>query len=99
MFGRFQTDILPGLAAIVGSIDAVAVRDTPLAVVFARAHPRRQRILRIEHEATNRVRTLAIEYRRPGCSCIQSFPHAARGSRDEIVRRIAGIDCQTDYSS
>src|SRR5262249_2059778 len=42
----FEADVLPGFAAIVGAVDAVAIADAALAVVLAGADPDDARVLR-----------------------------------------------------
>src|SRR6185436_18710065 len=39
VLGALEAHVLPALAGVVGAVDAVPVRDAPLAVVFAGAHP------------------------------------------------------------
>ena len=50
-------------AAVDRLVDAVAVADAALAVVLAGADPDRERILRIDRHAADRVRALPVEDR------------------------------------
>ena len=91
-----QPDVLPGLAAVVALVDAVAVADAALAVVLAGADPDDVRVLRVEGDAADGVRTLAVEDRRPGGAGVGRLPHAAGGHRDEVMGAVARVDREAD---
>ena len=63
------------------------------------ADPNDAGILRIERVATNRVRTLVVEDRRPGDAGIGRLPHAARRNGREVVRAIGRMDRETDNAA
>ena len=58
-------------------VNAVAVADAPLAVVLAGADPDDVRILRVDHDAADRVRAFAVEDRRSR-SCRRSSSSTRR---------------------
>ena len=92
MLGVLEADVLPGLAAVDRPVDAVAVGDAALAVVLAGADPDRERVLRVERDAADRVRALAVEDRRPGRARVGRLPDAARGDRDVPDRVVPRVD-------
>src|SRR5262249_31639420 len=77
-----EAEVLPGLAAVVGAINAVAVADAALAVVLAGADPDDVGVLRVEDDAADRVRALVVEDRRPGGAGVGGLPDAAGGRRN-----------------
>ena len=89
----FRPDVSPASAAVVRTINAVAVTDASLAVVFARADPDGRRIFGIESDRTDRKRAFVVKNRRPCRAVVNRFPNAAGCDRDVIlgaVRRING---------
>src|SRR5205807_10258287 len=76
VFGRLETQVLPALAAVVGTVDAVAIADAALAVVLAGADPDDVRILGIEDDGADRVGAFVVEDGRPGDAGVVGFPDA-----------------------
>src|SRR5262249_37192769 len=97
--GCFQADVLPGSAAVIRAINAVAIRHAALAVVFACSHPNRERVFRIDPDRADRIRAFVVEDRSPGGSCVGSLPHPARGSANEIASVICGINRDAAHAS
>src|ERR1700730_9130143 len=99
MLRLLQSNIPPGLAAILALVDTVTIRDAALVVVLARPHPHDRRILRMDDNCADRVRPLRIEHRRPGGTVVGGSPDAAGRGRYEITLGIFGVDCESDYSA
>src|SRR5262249_62369334 len=80
-----QADVAPGLATVVGAVDAVAVGDAALAVVLAGADPDDERVLRVEGDGADGVGALVVEDGGPGGAGVGDLPDAARGGGDVVV--------------
>ena len=80
----------------VGLVDAVAERDAALAVVLTGAGPDDVRVVRIEPQAADRVRRLAVEHRLPGRAAVGGLPDAARGGGREVALGVLGVDREVD---
>src|SRR5262249_53482527 len=91
-----QADVAPGLAAVVGAVDAVAVGDAALAVVLRGADPDDVGVLRVEGDGADGVRALVIEDGDPGGAGVAGLPDAARSGRDVIVAGVLRIDREGD---
>src|SRR5713226_576478 len=81
----FQTDVVPGLAAIVRTIDAVAEGDVAAYAGFARTDINYIGIGVRHRDAADRGGILLVEERIPGNAPVRGFPNAAR-HRAKIVR-------------
>src|SRR5207248_9178659 len=92
VLGRLEAHVFPGLATVVGAVDAVAVADAALAVVLAGADPDHVRVLRVEDHGANGVRAFVVEDGRPGGAGVGRLPHAARGGGHEVVAAVARVD-------
>ncbi len=77
-----QADVLPRLPAVVGPVDAVAVRHRALAVVLAAPDPDDERVLRIDREAADRVGALLVEDRLEARAVVRRLPDAPGRRRD-----------------
>ncbi len=95
----FQPHVLPGFAAIVGAVDAVAIGDATLAVVFSRADPDHVRIFGIEDHGADGVGAFAIEDRSPGGARVDSLPDTAGCGANVIRALVAGVDGEGDHAS
>src|SRR5205823_6146892 len=91
--------VLPGLAAIIRTIETAAIRDATLAVVLSRADPNRQRIFGIDRNRADGIRTFAIKDRSPRRSIIHRFPNATRGGGNEKVRRVIRLNREANHSA
>ena len=93
VLGILEPQVLPRHAAVVRPVDAVAVRDAALRVVLAGADPDRQRVLRVERHAADRVRPLVVEDRGPrraGVDRLPDIPRRGRHVADRVVLRVDG---------
>ena len=84
--------LLPGATGVVGSIDAVAIRDAALRIVFAGADPDRRGVLRVQHHCTDGERTLSVKDRCPGGATVLGFPDATGRCTDVHDPRVARVD-------
>jgi hypothetical protein len=91
MLGVFQTDVLPRLAGVVGAIEAIAITDAALAVVFAGADPDDLRIPGVQRDGADRIRSFIVEDRSPGRTGIGRLPHSARSHCDIICACVPGM--------
>ena len=82
VLGLREPHVRPGLAAVEALVDAVAEADVTAADVLARPDPDRFRIGRIDGDAADGIRPLAIEDRRPGRAGVLGLPYAARADGD-----------------
>ena len=96
VLGGLEAHVLPALPAVLAPVDAVAVADAPLRVVLARAHPDHVGVPRVDRDAADRVRPLAVEDRRPGRAAVVGPPHAAGGDRQEPPLLVGGVDRDVD---
>src|SRR5437867_2420937 len=85
--GVFQADVVPGFAAIVGTIDAITEGDVAADASFATAHVDDIRIRIGDGNGANRGGGLLLEERIPGVATVGGFPNAAGDSaKIESVR-------------
>src|SRR5262249_52237830 len=96
VLGLLQADLVPGLAAVDGFVDAVAVADRALAVVLAGAYPDDVGVLRVQGDVADRVGALFVENGRPGGAGVLGLPDAAAGDRDIVVSAVGGVDGEAD---
>src|SRR5262249_50731026 len=96
VLGLLQSDLLPGLPAVGGFVNAVAVADGALAVVLAGADPDGAGIFRVQLDVADGVGTLAIEDRRPGDAGVGGLPDPAGGHRDVVVTAVVRVDGEAD---
>ena len=89
-FGR--PDFLPRVPCVRALIDAVAIPDRALRLVFARTQPDHVRILRVHHDYAERVRPFIVEHRLKVKPAIGGLPQPARRRRDVPRAAILGID-------
>src|SRR5262249_6728781 len=99
VLGVLEADVLPGLAAVVGAVDAVAVGDAALAVVLPRTDPDDVRVLRVEGDVADRVGALVVEDRRPAGAGVGRLPDAARGGGDVVMAAVFRVDREADDAS
>src|ERR1700722_8499853 len=99
MLRLLQSNIPPGLAAILALVDTVTIGDAALVVVLARPYPHHRRILGIDYHRADRVRPLRIEHRRPGRAVVSGPPDTAGRGRYEITLGIFGVDRESDYTA
>ena len=74
----FQPHLGEAGAAVDGFVKSIAIAHAALAVVLAGTHPDDQVVVGINADTADRVRTVAIEDRRPGRAGIPRLPHASR---------------------
>ena len=79
-----QPHMLPGRAAVLGPINAIAIERATHIVLLAGTEPDGVGILRVERHRAHRDAALAFENRRPGRPGVHRFPQPAR--------RAGGID-------
>src|SRR5688572_12629546 len=77
-----EAEVLPGLAAVGGLVDAIAERDRVADVGFARADVDHVGIPGFEREVANGLDRLLVEERRPGGAGVGALPDAARCASD-----------------
>ena len=82
VFGVGKSDCVPVVAAIARTIDSGADRDAVAHPGFARPHPNRLRIGRIDGYRANRERGLLVKNRLESYAAIHRLPHAAAGRAD-----------------
>src|SRR5262252_2308082 len=99
MLGRFEAHVLPALAAVVGSIDTIAVADASLAVVFSSANPDHVWILGIENHRADGIGAFVVEHRCPGCPRVGRLPDAARSGSHEELTPVIGIDREAHHAA
>ena len=75
-----QPHMLPGRAAILRPIDAIAIERAAHIVLLAGAEPDGVGILRVKRYRPHRHAALAFEDGRPACPGIHRLPQAARGA-------------------
>ena len=90
--GGLEADVLPGLAAVDGPVDAVAPRYAALVVVLAGADPHHVRVVRVKADHADRVALLAVEQWLVGDAVVVGHPQAAGRGADEVTVRSGGID-------
>ena len=91
VLGVLQPLVGPGVAAVLGKIDAVAKAHVAAADVFARADPDPIRLRGIDGDVADRVRHLLVEQRSPGDARVFCFPDPARTHGhvpDAVVSRV-----------
>ena len=79
-----EPHIFPGLAAVDGFVNAIAVGHAALRIVLTCPDPHDVGIIRIELDDTDRIRSLAIENRCPGDAIVVGLPEITRGGGDEV---------------
>src|SRR5262249_15913030 len=94
VLGGGQADVAPGLAAVVGAVDAVAVADAALAVVLAGADPDDLGVPRVEGDGADGVGAFVFEDGRPGGAGVGGLPDPAGGGRDVPGGAVLGVDGQ-----
>src|SRR5258708_1940336 len=85
VLGEFEAYVAEGAPAVFALIDAVAVGDTALVVVLARAHPDDGGGLGVASNPTDGVGAVAVEDRSPGGAVIGSGEDVAGCQSDEVV--------------
>src|SRR6266446_10166568 len=98
MLRRFQADVLPALAAVIGAVDAVAVTDAALAIVFAGADPDDIRIPGIERDNADGVGAFIIKDWSPGGARVGCLPNAARSGGDKVVAAVVRMHRKADHA-
>src|ERR1700748_3253381 len=94
-----QAHVLPALAAIVRTIDAVTVRDGALAVVLTGTDPDDVGVFGIDGDCADGVGAFAVEDGSKCCAVILGLPHAATGDADEIAGAIVRVDSDSGHAS
>src|SRR5262249_13308810 len=74
---RGQADVLPGLTAVTGLVDAVPDRDAVARPGFAGADPDVLRVRGVDGDRADRLHRLLIEHRLEGRGAVGRLPHPA----------------------
>ena len=85
-----QADVLPGLAAVHGLVDAVALRDVAAQAGFSRADVQNIWIGHRHGEAANGGRAFLVEDRGPGQSAVGRLKDTAAGASEVVGGGIPG---------
>ena len=98
VFRFLQPQIFPALAAVVRPVNSVAVRNAALAVAFSRPHPHHGRIVRIERDPPDRIRSFVVENRSPGGAVVHRLPYSTRCHADIVLSVMVRIHSQRHHS-
>ena len=88
MAAGLESQVLPGLSAVIATIHTIPIRHASLAVVFSGADPDHVWIFRIERDVADGVRAFAVEDGRPCGSGVGGLPDAARGHGHVVERAL-----------
>ena len=92
VLGPLEPHVLPGLAAVTASVDAVAIPDVASAHVLTRPHPHDVGGVRIDRDAADRVGALVVEDRLPRGARVGRLPDAATSDCDVTHAVILRVD-------
>ena len=91
VFGLLEAHVLEVLAAIDGLVHTVAERDASLTVVLAGPDPNDVVVARVDLNAADRIRALAVEDWRVGGAVVGGLPYAARRDGDEVLAVVVRV--------
>ena len=90
MLGQLEAHVAEGAAAILALVDAIAIRNAALIIVFAGAHPDDRRILGVDRDPTDGIRSIVVENRSPGGPVVDRQENVARGFGHQVVAGAVG---------
>ena len=89
---RFQTHVFPRVAAVFRFVNAVAVTQRPLVVVFARTQPHHVGIVGVNGNVSHGIGSVIVENGHERCTVVFGFPNMSRCGSHKIFAVIFGVD-------